>query len=88
MRRSLNTTRAPLAPMLCLHCRSLPPALRGLPRGGVPGSLSAPALLSLVCARCGAPAGPGVRPRSLPDTVRRLEAAGLLVLHPLLCPAA
>lgn len=71
--------------MLCPSCRSLPPELRRHPRGPLGAAASVPALRPLVCERCGAAAGPEARPRSLRETVLRLESAGLDILHPLLC---
>lgn len=69
--------------MLCIHCRSLPVPLRRHPRG--PHSTPAPpALGRLLCTRCGAVTYPP-RPRSLPDTLQRLERVGLGIAGPLLC---
>lgn len=69
--------------MLCIHCRSLPAPLRRHPRG--PLSAPAPAPLGgLLCARCGAVTSPP-HPRSLPDTLQRLERVGLGIAGPLLC---
>ena len=69
--------------MLCPHCRSLCPELRGYPGGPLHPAAWAPALRALVCERCGAPASPGRE--SLSATLRRLERAGLGSAGPLLC---
>ena len=70
--------------MFCIQCRSLPAALQRHPRGPL-GPAAAPALRTLVCERCGAPAGHGIRPRALPDVAALLERAGLRTPRPLLC---
>lgn len=68
--------------MLCIQCRSLPAPLRRHPRGPLTSPAPAP-LGALVCARCGA--ATAARPRSLPDTLQRLERVGLGIAGPLLC---
>lgn len=73
--------------MLCTHCRSLAPALRRLP-GGPLAPLAAPeGLWYLLCARCGAAASVP-RPSTFPETLLRLERAGLGIAGPLLRRAA
>ena len=68
--------------MLCTRCRSLAPELRLHPVGALAPPAASGALRALLCARCGA--APVSRPHSFPETLVRLERAGLGIAGPLL----